>query len=105
METKLKKVLEEKGDDSAVTTVSYFEIFTGIIHKRLKKEETNFTRFFASVPVHHFETKAAQESRKLMASLLKRGTPVNMADAMIAGITIANGGEGLVTKDKDFERL
>lgn len=102
---RLKRVLEEKGDGSAVTAVSYFEIFTGIIHKRLKREETYFTRFFANVPVYHFEMKAAQESSRLMASLLKRGASINMADVMIAGITIANGGEGIVTKDRDFERI
>ncbi|RMF90300.1 MAG: type II toxin-antitoxin system VapC family toxin, partial [Methanobacteriota archaeon] len=74
-------------------------------HKNLKHEKTYFTRFFAAVPVYPFGAKAAAESSRLMARLYKRGTPVNSADVMIAGITLSRGGEGVITKDRDFERI
>lgn len=101
----LRKKLEGQNEHSAVTTLSYFEIFSRIAHKRMKREETYFKRFFATIPVYSFNVQAARESCELMASLLKRGTPVNSLDVMIAGIARANGAEGIVTRDKDFRRL
>ncbi|MBU4492449.1 MAG: type II toxin-antitoxin system VapC family toxin, partial [Euryarchaeota archaeon] len=94
-----------KIDDSAVTSVSYFEIFTRIYHKQLKHEKKYFTQFFSSVPIYFFDLKAAEESSKLMSSLYRRGTPVNQADVMIAGIGMANRTEGIITKDKDFKEI
>ena len=57
------------------------------------------------MPVYFFDIKAARESSKLMGLLYKRGTPINSADVMIAGTAIANGAEGVITKDRDFERI
>jgi len=100
---KLKTHLRKDG--AATTTISYFEIFSKILHKNLKQEKTYFTRFFASIPVYPFGTKAAAESSRLMVRLYKRGTPINSADVVIAGITQSQGGEGIVTKDRDFVRI
>lgn len=104
-DAQVKQILRRKIDDSAVTSVSYFEIFTRIYHKQLKHEKKYFTQFFSSIPIYFFDLKAADESSKLMASLYNRGTPINLADVMIAGIGIANKAEGIITADKDFENI
>ncbi len=104
-DAQVKQILGRKIDDSAVTSVSYFEIFTRIYHKQLKHEKKYFTQFFSSIPIYFFDLKAADESSKLMASLYNRGTPINLADVMIAGIGIANNAEGIITADKDFENI
>ncbi|VVB89147.1 tRNA(fMet)-specific endonuclease VapC [uncultured archaeon] len=104
-DTSVKAVLERKRNDCAVTSVSYLEIFTRIYHKELKKEKKYFTHFFSSTPTYFFDLKAADESSKLMSSLYKRGTPINQADVMIAGIGIANKAQGIITKDGDFNEV
>lgn len=101
----VKEILERKRNDCAATSVSYLEIFTRIYHKGLKKEKKYFAQFFSSTPVYFFDLKAAEESSKLMASLYKRGTPINQADVMIAGIGIANKAQGIITKDGDFKEV
>jgi predicted nucleic acid-binding protein len=40
-----------------------------------------------------------------MSSLYNRGTPINLADVMIAGIGIANKAQGIITKDGDFKEV
>ncbi len=104
-DTRVKETLGRKIDDSAVTSVSYFEIFTRIYHKQLKHEKKYFTQFFSSTPIYFFDLKAAEESSRLMSSLYRRGTPVNQADVMITGIGIANRTEGIITKDEDFKEI
>ncbi len=104
-DAQVKQILGRKIDDSAVTSVSYFEIFTRIYHKQLKHEKKYFTQFFSSIPIYFFDLKAADASSKLMASLYNRGTPINLADVMIAGIGIASKAEGIITADKDFESI
>ncbi len=102
---RVKETLGRKIDDSAVTSVSYFEIFTRIYHKQLKHEKKYFTQFFSSTPIYFFDLKAAEESSILMSSLYKRGTPVNQEDVMIAGIGLANKMEGIITKDEDYKEI
>ncbi len=101
----LKTALDRIGNEGAVTSISYFEIFTRIFHRQLKEEKAYFTRFFSSVPVYDFGIKAAEESSRLMSSLYKIGVPINLADVMIAGISAANGADGIITKDRDFESV
>lgn len=104
-DTQVKEILERKRNDCAATSVSYLEIFTRIYHKELKKEKKYFTQFFSSTPIYFFDLKAAEESSKLMSSLYNRGTPINLADVMIAGIGIANKAQGIITKDGDFKEV
>lgn len=104
-DAQVKEILERKRNDCAATSVSYLEIFTRIYHKQLKKEEKYFTQFFSSTPIYFFDLKAAEESSKLMSSLYNRGTPINLADVMIAGIGIANKAHGIITKDGDFKEV
>lgn len=98
----LKAKLEDISDDFATTSVSYFEIFSKVYHKKLKKEKKYFKRFFANFPFYHLDLKAAEEGSRIMGNLYRRGEPINITDVLISGICLANGAEGLITKDADF---
>lgn len=100
---KLREILKEK--ECSVSSISYFEIFSKLYAKRHEKEKRYFLRFFSSAPVYIFDLKSAEESSKIMASLYKIGKPVNIADVMIAGIALANGASGVITRDRDFQEI
>ena len=86
----------------ATTVVTYHEILTGVKHRRARREERFFRRFFSLVDVLDLDREAAEESSRIMADLLKLRIPVNSMDVLIAGIAIAKGAERLATRDKDF---
>ena len=88
--------------DVATTVITYYEIFTGIFHKKAKKEEKFFRRFFSEVRILNLDTNSAEKSSEIMARLLKMGASVNALDVIIAGISVAHGAETIVSKDKDF---
>ncbi len=89
-------------DELATTVVTYHEILTGVKHRRARRVERFFRRFFSQVDVLDLDQEAAEESSRIMADLLKLGLPVNSMDVLIAGIAIAKGAERLVTRDRDF---
>ncbi len=88
--------------DAAATVISYHEILSGIKHKKAKKEEAFYRRFFSNIKILEFGLKASEESSSIMARLLSLGKLVNTLDVLIAGIAITNGAEKIVSRDKDF---
>ncbi len=97
--------LIDKGEDIAITTITYHEIMTGLKRRRRKKEEKIFKKFFSEVRILPFDIRAAEESCSIAAKLLAVGKEVNALDILIAGIAIANGAEKIITKDSDFEEI
>lgn len=89
----------------ATTVITYHEILSGIKHKKAKKEEMFFRRFFSKIKILEFDLNTAEKSSEIMADLLTTGRPVNTLDVLIAGIAIANGAEKIATRDKDFMEI
>ncbi len=88
--------------DVATTIITYYEIFSGIFHKKARKEEKFFRRFFSEVRILDLDMNSAEKSSEIMARLLKMGASVNALDVIIAGISVAHGAETIVSKDMDF---
>ncbi|HDM23166.1 MAG TPA: type II toxin-antitoxin system VapC family toxin, partial [Methanomicrobia archaeon] len=89
-----EETLQYIGDlDIATTVITYYEIFSGMFHKKAKKEEKFFRRFFSNVRVLNLDTNSAEKSSEIMAKLLRIGVSVNALDVIIAGISVAHGAE------------
>lgn len=97
-----EKTREFMKDDVTTTVISYYEIFSGVKHRKARKEEQFFKRFFSEIEVLDFDLKAAEEASDIMGRLLSLGTPVNSTDVLIAGIASANGAEKIISRDSDF---
>jgi len=100
-----RKTLSIVDSDVATTVITYHEILSGIKHKKAKKEEMFFRRFFSKIKILEFDLNAAEKSSEIMADLLTAGRPVNTLDVLIAGIAIANGAGKIATRDKDFMEI
>lgn len=88
--------------DVTTTIITYYEIFSGIFHKKARKEEKFFRRFFSEIRILNLDMNSAEKSSKIMSRLLKMGASVNALDVIIAGISVAHGAETIVSKDTDF---
>lgn len=91
-----------ENSDAVTTTITYHEIFSGIKHKKARKEEMFFRRFFSDITILDYDLKASEESSEIMARLLSIGKTVNMLDVLISGIAISNGAEKIISRDMDF---
>ncbi|RLF95803.1 type II toxin-antitoxin system VapC family toxin [Thermococci archaeon] len=91
--------------DVATTVITYYEIFSGIFHKKARKEEKFFRRFFSEIRILNLDMNSAEKSSEIMARLLKMGVSVNALDVIIAGISVAHGVEKIVSKDRDFVEI
>lgn len=94
---------ESRGQQVAVTSLSVFELLIPFLHRRMPNKERVLRAFLLNVRVLPFDSQAAEQSARIMSSLLKVGKPLNVVDAMIAGIASSNNSELLITKDKDFK--
>ncbi len=88
--------------DATTTVITYHEILSGIKHRKAKKEEAFYRRFFSDIKILDFDLKAGDESSYIMARLLSLGKIVNTLDVLIAGIAITNGADKIVSRDRDF---
>jgi predicted nucleic acid-binding protein len=90
-------------DGIATTAVSYYEIYVGINHRKSKKEERFFRKFFSDIVILDLDQKAAEHASRIMARLLCDGRPIKSLDVLIAGIAKSNGATKLVARDRHFE--
>jgi predicted nucleic acid-binding protein len=91
-----------ENSEAVTTTITYHEIFSGIKHKKAKKEEIFFRRFFSDIIILDFDLMASEESSEIMARLLSIGKTVNTLDVLIAGIAVTNGADKIISRDRDF---
>ena len=95
-------ILDLIDSDIATTTINYHEIMAGIKHKKAKREEQYFKRFFSKIDVLSYDIRAAEKSSEIYAHMLNLGKQINALDILIAAIAIENGAEKILTSDKDF---
>ncbi|MGI0135068.1 MAG: type II toxin-antitoxin system VapC family toxin [Candidatus Micrarchaeaceae archaeon] len=113
-EEAVRKIGEIEAETSTngvfTTTVNAFELFEGAFridaHKKGMKE-LEFTREFLNSmdDILGFDYEASEIAGKIMAEMAVKGTPVGMADAMIAAIAMRNN-ERLISRNaKHFSRI
>ncbi len=94
---------EEKREPIAISTISVFELLSPIFHRRLSEEERTLRAFFRQTTVLSLDARSSEEAAKIMGALLRIGKPINTLDVLVCGIGLANGVDGIITKDRDFK--
>ena len=98
----VEKTREFMDNDVTTTVITYYEILSGVKHRKARKEEQFFRRFFSEIDILDFNLKAAEEASSIMGRLLSIGTPVNSVDVLITGIAVINVAEKIVSRDINF---
>jgi len=95
----------EATDSIGISAVSLFELLHPIYHRKLERHGRMVKSFVHQMKVLPLDAAAAEESARIMGSLLKIGQAVNALDALVAGTAAANGAERLISADKDYEKI
>ena len=84
------------------TVISRFELFSGA---RSSKQLTRLIQLLEAVPSLGLDDAAADAASEIRRSLERSGKPIGMADSLIAGVVISNGGALLTRNRRHFERV
>lgn len=94
--------LELESRSFATTAITAFELRSGV---RTARQANAVEALLDAIPILPFgpeEARAAAEARRQVEA---KGQPIGMADYLIAGVCIANGGVLLTRNRKHFERV
>lgn len=84
------------------TVISRFELLSGA---RTAKQLARLTQLLGAVPSLALDDAAADAASEIRRTLERSGNPIGMADSLIAGIVLSNGGILLTRNRRHFERV
>jgi tRNA(fMet)-specific endonuclease VapC len=102
---KLKQKMLENLGEWAISSVTYHELWRGLMQTKSEKIEMFLTNFLASVTVLSFDDGDARESGRVLAELNSAGKPIGDADTLIAGQAMANQLTLVTNNTKHFLRV
>jgi tRNA(fMet)-specific endonuclease VapC len=102
---KLKQKMLENLGEWAISSVTYHELWRGLMQTKSEKIEMFLTNFLAGVTVLSFDEGDARESGRVLAELMSAGKQIGDADTLIAGQAIANQLIIITNNTKHFSRV
>jgi len=94
------------GAEVSTTSMNAFEIYLGAFRsKEAAKNVKEADNLLSSTRVLDFTLESSRRSSEILSELLCRGTPIDLRDAIIAGIALV-GGYTVVTRNiEHFRRV
>lgn len=89
-------------DTLQTSVITCFELLSGA---RDSKRGDRVRRLVAAIPVLPLDREAATRAADVRQRLASTGTPIGMADSLIAGIALVNGLPLLTRNRKHFEKV
>jgi predicted nucleic acid-binding protein len=100
------RLLEETGCDLSTTSVNVFELYIGATRSESAKRMTKLEALLADLRILGLGRGEAEEAASIMIKLAKKGQPIQMRDALIAGCMLGNAYPSILTRNtRDFERI
>lgn len=94
------------GAEVATTSINAFEIYLGAFKsKEAERNVKQADELLNSIKVLELTLESSRKSGEILSELARRGIPIDLRDAIIAGIALVNG-YTLVTRNvKHFRRV
>jgi predicted nucleic acid-binding protein len=92
----------------ATTVVNVYESMYGVHRSLSKKEERldSLQRLLSNLEILNLDYKATSQAAQISGTLAREGREIDPFDALIAGITLTNGAEAIITRNiKHFSRI
>jgi predicted nucleic acid-binding protein len=94
------------GVEVSTTSMNAFEIYLGAFRSREASENIrDADDLLNSINILNFTLESSRKSGEILSELFREGTPIDLRDAIIAGIALVNG-YTLATRNVDhFKRV
>jgi predicted nucleic acid-binding protein len=98
--------LEETGSDISTTSINVFELYLGALRSPSPKRSQQLDAILSDLRILPLGKKEAKEAATTLTELMKRGKPIDMRDALIAGCMLTNAYRSIITRNvEDFLRI
>jgi predicted nucleic acid-binding protein len=98
--------LKETKSDLTTTSINAFEAYIGAIRSASTKRIVALEALLEDLRILLIGKAEAEMSASIMVDLMKRGKPIEMRDALIAGCMLKNACRSIVTRNaEDFSRI
>ena len=102
---KLHHLLRE-GEILKITTITIFELFTGVVRSVKPGEERNkVLRALEGQLILSLEREAAEKAGEIDGELIKKGERIEISDSLIAGIALTKNEKVITRNTKHFSRI
>jgi tRNA(fMet)-specific endonuclease VapC len=102
---KLQEIIK-KGETQMVTSLTVFELFSGLARsKKPLKEKNKIMNTLKGQVILHLDNTSAERGGKIDGTLIKEGNMIGPIDSMIAGIALIKKEKVLTRNTKDFTRI
>lgn len=91
-----------ESDSLQTSAITCFELLSGA---RDGKRGDRVRRFVAAIPVLPLDREAASRAADVRQRLARSGSPIGMADSLIAGVALANNLPLLTRNRRHFENI
>lgn len=91
--------------DMAISTITRFEILSGLRKGRSRQQERRAHAFLEVVETLTFDDSAAEQAATVRIYLEAKGTPIGAYDLLIAGHALALGRPLLTGNIREFDRV
>lgn len=103
--SKLNMMVSQNADEFAISSITYHELWRGLMETKSESTELLLTDFLKSVNVISFEQSDARESGRIYAELKSQGKPIGYNDTLIAGQALANQLVLVTNNTKHFSKV
>ena len=98
--------LSKNGEPLLVTSLSIFELYTGIIRSQNPiKEKNKILKALQDQVILSLDEKSAEKAGEIDGILIKEGNMLGIIDCMIAGIAFIKNEKVLTRNIKDFSKI
>ncbi len=101
----LKEKLSDNIDLLSISTISYYEIVSGLQSINANRRITEFEKFCELIDIINLDKASISASCKIYASLKKSGRLIDDIDILIAGIALSNNLVMITDNTEHFDRI
>lgn len=104
----VRKALEidTSGNEVVTTSMNAFEVYVGAFRSRERNRNTSQAdNLLSSLKVLNLDMESSRKSGEVLSDLLDTGLPIDIRDAIIAGIALVNGCTLITRNSTHFKRV
>jgi tRNA(fMet)-specific endonuclease VapC len=101
----LKEKITENIDLLSISTISYYEIVSGLQSINAKRRIAEFEKFCGLIDIINLDKASISASCKIYSALKKSGKLIDDIDILIAGIALSNNLVMVTDNTGHFERI
>jgi predicted nucleic acid-binding protein len=98
--------LKEAGSELSTTSINAFELYIGVIRSQDPKKIARLDALLKDLRILLLGRSEAEEAASVLVEFMRKGRPIEMRDALIAGCMLRNAYRSIVTRNvEDFSRI